>query len=114
MFASRCLELAIVSNMLALMKNWKYILLAVISSFCLTLPSLAAEKINIIYGSVKLTLQVDSLEKFANEGIVNKELEFYFKAAGLEDKQIEALRKTLLTKYPIDGVQLSTFLNTPN
>ena len=95
------------------MKNWKSVLLAGISSFCFTLPTIAAEKINIVYGSLKLTLQVDSLEKFANEGIVNQELEFYFKAAGLEDKQKEALRKTLLTKYPIDGVQLSTFLNTP-
>ncbi len=99
--------------MLALAKNWKSVLLAGISLFCISLPSLAAEKINIIYGSAKLTLKVDSLEKFANEGIVNKELEFYFQAAGLQDKQKESLRKTLLTKYPIDGVQLSAFLNTP-
>ncbi|NES80262.1 MAG: alpha/beta hydrolase [Moorea sp. SIO2B7] len=44
---------------------------------------------------------------------MNKELEFYFNAAGLKDKQKEALRKTLLTQYPINGVQLSTFINRP-
>ena len=99
--------------MLALPKNWQYVLLAGISLFCISLPSLAAEKINIIYGPFKFSLQVDSLKKFADEGIVNKELKFYLKAAGLKDKQKEAFRKTLLTKYPIDGVQLSAFLNTP-
>ncbi len=98
-----------------LTKNWQSIFLVGISFFCISLPapSFAAEKINIILESLKLTLEVDSLEKFANEGIVNKELEFYFEAAGLEDKQKETLRKVLVTKYSIDGVKLSRFLNTP-
>ncbi len=91
--------------MLALPKNWKYVLLAGISFFSISLPSLAGEKINIIYSPFQFSLQVDSLEKFPNEGIVNQELKFYLKAAGLKDEQKEAFRPTLLTKYPIDGVQ---------
>ncbi len=99
--------------MLNLLKNWQTFLFTSISFLCFCLPSIAAEKIKIIYGPLNLTLEVDSLEKFAQEGIVDRELEFYLNAAGLKDEQKEALRETLSTKYPIDGVRLSTFLNTP-
>ena len=49
----------------------------------------------------------------ADEGVVNQELDFYFQTAGLDDKQKENLREVLVSQYPIDGVQLSKFLNTP-
>ncbi|MGK7941359.1 MAG: alpha/beta hydrolase [Crocosphaera sp.] len=99
--------------MLYLAKNWKTFILVGISFFCLSLPGVAAEKINIIWQSLKLTLEVDSLEKFADELIINQELDFYFKTLGLDNEQKETLRKILVTKYPIDGVQLSRFLKTP-
>ncbi|MDJ0730747.1 MAG: alpha/beta hydrolase [Crocosphaera sp.] len=99
--------------MLNFTKKWYSILFVSISYFCFSLPSFAAEKINIIWQSLRLTLEVNSLEQFANEGIINQELEFYFQAAGLRNDQQETLREILVTKYPIDGVQLSKFLNTP-
>ncbi|MDJ0844947.1 alpha/beta hydrolase [Crocosphaera sp.] len=99
--------------MLNLTKTWKHIFCIGISCFCCTLPSVAAERINIIWQSLRLTLEVSSLEQFANEGIINQELEFYFQAAGLDDNQQQSLRELLVTQYPIDGVQLSKFLNTP-
>ena len=98
---------------LASIRKWKYLLLTNISLLCIGSPSFAAEKINIIYGSLNLDLQVESLEKFADEGVVNQELEFYFKNAGLKPEQQEALRQTLSKQFTIDGVQLSAFLNTP-
>ncbi|MDJ0598966.1 MAG: alpha/beta hydrolase [Crocosphaera sp.] len=98
--------------MLNLTKNWKSIFLISISCLCFSLPSFAAEKINIIWQSLRLTLEVNSLEKFADEGVINQELEFYFQTAGLEANQQETLREILVTQYPIDGVQLSRFLNT--
>ncbi len=99
--------------MFNLTKNWKSIFLISFSCFCCTLPIVAAERINIIWQSLRLTLEVSSLEQFANEGIINQELEFYFQAVGLDDNQQESLKELLVTQYPIDGVQLSKFLNTP-
>ncbi len=94
------------------LKSFYYVLLVSCSSLFFCLPSLAAEKINIIWQSLNLTLEINSLEKFATEGIVNKELDFYFQAAKLSDEQQELFRKVLVTQYPIDGVQLSHFLNS--
>ena len=69
-------------------------------------------KINIVWQSLRLTLEVNSLEEFADEGAINRELDFYFQTAGLDDSQKENLREILVSQYPIDGVQLSKFLNT--
>lgn len=99
--------------MLKITKKWQYLLLVSLSCLCVSLPSFAADRINIIWQSLKLTLEVSSLEKFANEGVINQELEFYFETAGLKENQRETLREVLVTQYPVDGVQLSKFLNTP-
>ncbi|MEL4895223.1 alpha/beta hydrolase [Crocosphaera sp. Alani8] len=100
-------------SMLKITKKWQYLLLVSLSCLCVSLPSFAADRINIIWQSLKLTLEVSSLEKFANEGVINQELEFYFETAGLKENQRETLREVLVTQYPVDGVQLSKFLNTP-
>lgn len=95
------------------LKSFQYIVLVSFSSLFFSLPSLAAETINILWQSLNLTLEINSLEQFANEGVVNQELDFYFQAARLSNEERETFRKALVTKYPIDGVQLSKFLNTP-
>ncbi|MGK7932365.1 MAG: alpha/beta hydrolase [Microcystaceae cyanobacterium] len=94
-------------------KSCKYILLAGLSSVFISSPSVAAEKIQIVLDSLNLTLRVESLEQFADEGIINKDLAFYLKMADLDENQQDLLREALSTQYPMDGVQLATFLNTP-
>ena len=94
-------------------KKWQNILLLSLSCLCFSLPSVAAERINIIWQSLRLTLEVNSLEQFADEGVINQELDFYLQTAGLDDEQRKSLREILVIQYPIDGVQLSKFLNTP-
>ncbi|MGK7944119.1 MAG: alpha/beta hydrolase [Microcystaceae cyanobacterium] len=99
--------------MLKFIKSYTLSLLLGLSPLLISLPSEAAENINIILESFKLTLRVESLEQFANQGIVNQDLAFYLNAANLDEKQRELFREFLSTKYPIDGIQLATFLNTP-
>ena len=78
-----------------------------------SLPMKAAEKIHFIYGPLILSLKVDSIALFAEEGIINKELAFYLNAAGLNEEQKENFRQALLKKAEIDPLILSRLLRTP-
>ncbi len=73
----------------------------------------AAEKILFIYPPLNLSLKVNSLETFARDNTINKELEFYLRTMGLNEEQKISLREALITKYEIDPIHLSRFLNTP-
>jgi len=94
-------------------KIWSGIILAVASSICTVLPTYAAEKIYIIYGSLNLSLRVNSLETFANSGVVNQDLDFYVKALDLTEQQKNQLQKALIIRYKINPIHLSRFLNSP-
>ncbi len=52
-----------------------------------TVPAYAAEKIFLVYDSIILSVSVDSLETFANEGIATGNLAFYLDVAGITDEQ---------------------------
>ncbi|MBR8831258.1 MAG: alpha/beta hydrolase [Chlorogloea purpurea SAG 13.99] len=60
-----------------------------------------------------MSLKVESLEAFARDNIINKDLDFYLQITGLTNQQKIDLRKTIVTKYDIDPIALSRFLNTP-
>ncbi|MEB3212052.1 MAG: alpha/beta fold hydrolase [Leptolyngbyaceae bacterium] len=75
-----------------------------------TPPSLAAEDIRVLYGPIQVTISVDSLETFANEGIVKPDLEAYTKR--LSDDELASVRKTLQSSVDIEQVALSNFLYT--
>ena len=87
--------------------------LGTIGSILTALPVCAAEKIYIIYGPLRLSLKVESLETFANEGVVNQELDFYLRSAGIKEEEYEEIQQVLLRKYNIDPIYLARFLNTP-
>ena len=87
--------------------------LGTLSVLLTSLPMKAAEKIHFIYGPLILSLKVDSLALFAEEGIINKELAFYLNAAGLNEEQKENFRQALLKKAEIDPLILSRLLRTP-
>ncbi len=59
-----------------LLKRFKNIALTAISTLFIALPAQSAEKINFVYKSFLVSLDVDSLDLFAEENIVNKELTF--------------------------------------
>ena len=54
-------------------------------------PAIAADKINFFYGSVGLTLQIESLAIFATEGKVNPDLRDFFNIVKpSEDQEFKA------------------------
>ena len=90
-------------------KQLKNIGLAVLSSVVVTLPSQAAERINFVYGPVKLSLQVNSLDIFVNDNIVNKNLEFYLNLVDADEEDKQRLREILTTKAEVDPIRLGNF-----
>lgn len=70
----------------------------------------AAEEIHFTFGPVGLSLRVDSLETFAKDGTINKDLEFYLKRVDA-DKQAK-FREVLDRSVDLDPVLLSRFFNT--
>jgi hypothetical protein len=95
----------------SILQNWKrYLSLGILSAFVTTIPVIAAEKLFLIYGPLKLSLRVSSLEQFATEGTINKDLEFYLGKANPE--QQAKFREALTEKAPVDPLLISRFFNT--
>jgi predicted dienelactone hydrolase len=87
-------------------------MLGFVSALCFNLPSKAADNIFLTYGPVKLTVRVDSLQRFAEEGIVDANLRFYFNLARATPEQLQELRRILTTRAELDPLVVSRFLNT--
>lgn len=78
---------------------------------CLTaMPGQAAEELFFIYSPVNFSVEVSSLELFAKEGKVNKNLEFYLQFVTPEQKA--AFREALTKKIDLPPVVVSRFFNT--
>ncbi|MEM8778842.1 MAG: alpha/beta hydrolase, partial [Cyanobacteria bacterium P01_G01_bin.49] len=86
--------------------------LGILSTLLSFLPVQAAEKIYLIYGPVNLSVRVSSLEKFAKEGIIDKNLEFYLNIADVDEKEKVRFREALSESYVISPIQISRFFNT--
>lgn len=84
----------------------------ILSTFITFLPVQAAEKIYLIYGPLNLSVKVNSLEKFAKTGIIDKNLAFYLNIAGVNEVEKIKFREALSQPYHISPVQLSRFFNT--
>lgn len=85
---------------------------AIATSLSLCLPLKAAETIYFIYPPLRLSLRVSSLETFAKDGTVNKNLEFYLGLPGLSEEEITAFREALNKRAEVDPVLLSRLFNT--
>lgn len=70
-----------------------------------------AEKLYLIFGPLKFSLSVESLEIYAEEGKITKEFAFY--ANQFESETLRQLRLTLLKRHTIDAVRFSRLLRTP-
>ncbi|MGK7874040.1 MAG: alpha/beta hydrolase [Xenococcaceae cyanobacterium] len=93
-------------------RRWvRSLALGMISAVVTAIPVSAAERIYFNYGALGLSIGVDSLETFAKEGTINKELDFYLRRVSEEDQA--KFREALLKREDINPVQLYRFLSTP-
>ncbi len=97
-------------NKLSIKKFTKNLLLATIGTILTTIPVHAADKIFFTYRSLKFTLKVESLEKYAKTGVVEKDLAFYLQF--VSEKEREEFKTALTKPIEIDPVLLSRLLNT--
>lgn len=95
------------------LKKVKYLTLATLSASVIIFPVYAQSRLIFIYPPFNLSLGVDSLELFANEGVVNNELAFYMNLAGVDEEQQEAFRAALLQNADLNPIEVSRFFNTP-
>ncbi len=85
---------------------------AVISTLITSIPVKSAEKIFFTFAPVHVSIRTASIEKFANQGIVDANLRFYLDILGTTAEQREELRLALNKKVEIDPIKLSLFFNT--
>lgn len=74
-------------------------------------PALGAERIRFNYGVLERSIPISSLETYARTGKVDGNLAAYRKY--LDKNQLAQLRKVLLTRIPLNQVEVSQFLYTP-
>lgn len=87
--------------------------LLTVSLLCSLAPSLlvkAAEQIYLIYGPIYWPVKVSSLEIFAKDGTIKKDLRAYLRATTPE--QQAQFREALLKRVDINPIMLSRFFNT--
>ncbi len=95
-------------------RDWlRSLSLAAIAALVTSLPVKAAERLYLIYSPISWSVKVSSLETFAKEGKVDKNLQFYFDLGGVKDEATKAqFRQALLKKVEVNPVSLSRFFNT--
>lgn len=74
-------------------------------------PARGAQQIYIPYGPMEFSLPVSALALYAKEGKINQELAAY--ARYLDPKQLEQLRKVLVTRVDLTPVAIAQFLYSP-
>ena len=75
-------------------------------------PLQAAEKILFVFTPLNLSLQVKSLELFAEDGTINNDLGFYINLTGASKEEIAQFREAMTKKVEVNPVLLSRVLNT--
>lgn len=74
------------------------------------LPAGAAEKLSFQYGLVQRSLNISSLENFAETGTPDEDLSYYFGLIGTTEAEKEAFRQALQTSAEVDPILVSRFL----
>lgn len=74
-------------------------------------PAISAEWLYLRAGPLKLSLSVDSLETFAQTGVVDRELQFYARFAG--EEAMTQLRAALKQRFQISSVVVSRLSYSP-
>ena len=74
--------------------------------------AIAAEKISFIYGPIISSLRISSLEAFAEDGTVTKNLGQYFELGKVSEQEKAEFRRALTTTMKVDPSLVSRLLNT--
>ena len=85
--------------------------LATIPAIFSVIPVKAAQTIDFTYGPLGFSIEVESLELFAKEGKINRQLDFYLSRVKPEAR--EKFRQALLKREDVNPVQLYRFFRTP-
>lgn len=86
--------------------------IAGVTTLLTALPLKAAEEISAIFGPVRLSIRVESLEQFAQDGTINQNLGFYLNLIGANSQEIADFRNALTERADIDPLLLARLLNT--
>jgi len=78
--------------------------LGILFSLLSILPAYGAEKITLVYGPFNLSISVKSLEKFVRDGVIDRNLAFYFKF--FSEGQKAKFREFLASKYNVNTFNL--------
>jgi hypothetical protein len=84
--------------------------LGILGAILISIPVKAAERIYFNYGLIGLSISVNSLENFAQRGIIDQEMRFYLR--GVSEADREKFRQALLKKTDISHVLLYRFFRT--
>ena len=76
-----------------------------------SLPTLAAQEIEVSYGILQSSIAIEKLEKFVKNG--NTERELFVLANNLNSQQLTNLRHLLSTPIELNSVEISQFFSTP-
>ncbi|MGK7916512.1 MAG: alpha/beta hydrolase [Prochloraceae cyanobacterium] len=85
--------------------------LTTISTIFSIIPVKAAQTIDFYYGPLGFSIDIESLELFAKEGKINRQLDFYL--SRVEPEAREKFRKALLRREDVNPVELYRFFRTP-
>ncbi|MGF1535796.1 MAG: alpha/beta hydrolase [Elainellaceae cyanobacterium] len=75
-------------------------------------PARAAERIFLYFSILERSIDISSLEAFAEDGTVNRQLSGYFSLAGVDEAEHAELRRVLQEPAPIEPDLLSRILYT--
>lgn len=76
-----------------------------------TYPTFGAERLKFNYGLLERSIPISSLDTYARTGKIDDDLAAY--SQYINKKQLVQLRKVLLTRIPLNEVEVSQFLYTP-
>ncbi|PSO47745.1 MAG: hypothetical protein BRC33_11660 [Cyanobacteria bacterium SW_9_44_58] len=77
----------------------------------ISLPTQAAQTVYVSLGLLEISISVDSLEQYANQGTITPELSSYTRY--LSDAQKEQLQEILKVPADLDAIAISQFLYSP-
>ncbi|MGP1385990.1 MAG: alpha/beta hydrolase [Thainema sp.] len=94
-------------------KQWSFTLaLGAVWGIGSMLPATAAERLGFQYGPIVRSIELESLETFAETGVVTSELESYFNLANVNETQQAEFRAALQNSVDLDPVLVSRFFRS--
>lgn len=95
------------------MKWFSSFVLTTASILLTTLPAIAAEFIIVPLGKTTISISLDSLERYGNEGEINPQEPLATYLELLNPEQRQSLRTLLQTRYTPPDISIQQFVNSP-